>query len=86
MDKLTGQVGNLSHSVSKLSADVDKLSLKLDAAQSVGERLERLATSLIAGAMISIIASVILVSLREGSRPSLKNRDPNDRDPKVSFL
>ncbi|MEN9229393.1 MAG: hypothetical protein Q6L68_00680 [Thermostichus sp. DG02_5_bins_236] len=68
VDDLAGQVGGLSQSVNKLSSDVDKLSFKFDAAQSVGERLERLATSLIAGATISIIAGVILVLLREGSR------------------
>jgi len=68
VDSLTEQVDNLSQSVSKLSADVDKLGFKFDTAQSVGERLERLATSLIAGATISIIAGVILVLLREGSR------------------
>lgn len=68
VDSLTDRVDNLSQSVSKLSADVDKLGFKFDTAQSVGERLERLATSLIAGATISIIAGVILVLLREGSR------------------
>ena len=68
VDKLTNRVDNLSQSVSKLSADVDKLGYKFDTAQSVGEWLEQLATSLIAGATISIIAGVILVLLREGSR------------------
>jgi uncharacterized protein YoxC len=68
VDSLTDRVDNLSQSVSKLSADVDKLGFKFDTAQSVGEWLERLATSLIAGATISIIAGVILVLLREGSR------------------
>ncbi|MGY2803017.1 hypothetical protein [Thermostichus sp. MS-CIW-25] len=68
VDSLTDRVDNLSQSVSKLSADVDKLGFKFDTAQSVGERPERLATSLIAGATISIIAGVILVLLREGSR------------------
>ncbi|MEN9204131.1 MAG: hypothetical protein Q6K80_07150 [Thermostichus sp. DG_1_6_bins_120] len=67
VDNLTGQMQNLSQTVNKLSTDVDKLGFKFDAAQSVGERLERLATSLIAGATISIIAGVILVLLREGS-------------------
>lgn len=68
VDNLTDRVDNLSQSVSKLSADVDKLGYKFDTAQSVGEWLEQLATSLIAGATISIIAGVILVLLREGSR------------------
>ncbi|MEN9223687.1 MAG: hypothetical protein Q6M04_14725 [Thermostichus sp. BF3_bins_97] len=67
VDNLTGQVDGLSQSVNKLSSDVDKLSFKFDTSQSIGERLERLATSLIAGATISIIAGVILVLLREGS-------------------
>ncbi len=68
VDNLTEQVDGLSQNVNKLSGDVDKLGFKFDASQSVGERLERLATSLIAGATISIIAGVILVLLREGSR------------------
>ncbi|MFS8811358.1 hypothetical protein NW820_01600, partial [Synechococcus sp. R55.7] len=58
----------LSGDVEKLSGDVEKLTFKFDTSQTIGERLERLATSLIAGATISIIAGVILVLLREGSR------------------
>ncbi|MFT0813742.1 hypothetical protein [Synechococcus sp. OH20] len=75
IDRLAGDTGKLSERVEKLSGDVEKLSgdlekltFKFDTAQSIGERLERLATSLIAGATISIIAGVILVLLREGSR------------------
>ena len=66
--KLSERVEKLSGEVEKLSGDLEKLTFKFDTAQSIGERLERLATSLIAGATISIIAGVILVLLREGSR------------------
>ncbi|MFS8856212.1 hypothetical protein NW844_12170, partial [Synechococcus sp. H55.2] len=68
VEKLSGDVEKLSGDVEKLSGDLEKLTFKFDTAQSIGERLERLATSLIAGATISIIAGVILVLLREGSR------------------
>jgi len=68
VEKLSGDVEKLSGDVEKLSSDVEKLTFKFDTSQTIGERLERLATSLIAGATISIIAGVILVLLREGSR------------------
>lgn len=68
IDRLSGDTQKLSEQVEKLSGDVEKLTFKFDTAQTIGERLERLATSLIAGATISIIAGVILVLLREGSR------------------
>ncbi|MFS8867951.1 hypothetical protein [Synechococcus sp. H65.1] len=68
IDRLAGDTQKLSERVEKLSGDLEKLTFKFDTAQSIGERLERLATSLIAGATISIIAGVILVLLREGSR------------------
>ncbi|MCJ2542859.1 hypothetical protein [Thermostichus vulcanus] len=68
MDRLSGDTEKLSGRVEKLSGDVEKLTFKFDTSQTLGERLERLATSLIAGATISIIAGVILVLLREGSR------------------
>jgi len=68
VERLSGDVEKLSGDVEKLSGDVEKLTFKFDTAQTIGERLERLATSLIAGATISIIAGVILVLLREGSR------------------
>ncbi|MFS8859202.1 hypothetical protein [Synechococcus sp. H60.4] len=68
VEKLSGDVEKLSGDIEKLSGDLEKLTFKFDTAQSIGERLERLATSLIAGATISIIAGVILVLLREGSR------------------
>jgi hypothetical protein len=48
-----------------LKSDVEKLDYKFDVSQSAGERLERLATSLIAGATISIIAGVILLLLKQ---------------------
>lgn len=48
-----------------LKTDVEKLDYKFQVSQSAGERLERLATSLIAGATISIIAGVILLLLRQ---------------------
>jgi hypothetical protein len=48
-----------------LKNDVEKLDYKLEVSQSAGEHLERLATSLIAGATISIIAGVILLLLRQ---------------------
>ena len=67
-EKLSERVEKLSGDVEKLSSDVEKLTFKFDTSQTIGERLERLATSLIAGATISIIAGVILVLLREGSR------------------
>ncbi|HIK21611.1 MAG TPA: hypothetical protein IGR15_11295 [Synechococcus sp. M44_DOE_062] len=67
-EKLSERVEKLSGDVEKLSGDVEKLTFKFDTSQTIGERLERLATSLIAGATISIIAGVILVLLREGSR------------------
>lgn len=67
-EKLSERVEKLSERVEKLSGDVEKLTFKFDTSQTIGERLERLATSLIAGATISIIAGVILVLLREGSR------------------
>ncbi|MEN9221345.1 MAG: hypothetical protein Q6M04_02795 [Thermostichus sp. BF3_bins_97] len=66
--EILGRVDRLSGDVEKLSSDVEKLTFKFDTSQTIGERLERLATSLIAGATISIIAGVILVLLREGSR------------------
>ncbi len=68
IDRIAGDTQKLSEGVEKLSGDLEKLTFKFDSAQSIGERLERLATSLIAGATISIIAGVILVLLREGSR------------------
>ncbi|MGY4591004.1 putative nuclease with TOPRIM domain [Thermostichus sp. MS-CIW-40] len=67
-EKLSERIEKLSGDVEKLSSDVEKLTFKFDTSQTIGERLERLATSLIAGATISIIAGVILVLLREGSR------------------
>jgi chromosome segregation ATPase len=67
-EKLSERIEKLSGDVEKLSGDVEKLTFKFDTSQTIGERLERLATSLIAGATISIIAGVILVLLREGSR------------------
>jgi hypothetical protein len=48
-----------------IKTDVEKLDFKFQVSQSAGERLERLATSLIAGATISIIAGVILLLLRQ---------------------
>ncbi|MEN9224386.1 MAG: YbgF trimerization domain-containing protein, partial [Thermostichus sp. DRC_bins_24] len=54
VEKLSGDVEKLSGDVEKLSSDVEKLAFRFDTSQTIGERLERLATSLIAGATISI--------------------------------
>lgn len=47
---------------------MDKLAYQFQISQSIGERLERLATSLIVAATVSIIASVILILIREAVR------------------
>jgi hypothetical protein len=58
------RMDRLSEDTEKLSGDVEKLTFKFDTSQTIGERLERLATSLFAsagrrpfaGATISITA------------------------------
>ena len=65
VEKLTGRVDQLSTDVGHLATQVEKLSYRFDIAQSTGERLERLATSLIAGATISIIAGVIFTLVKQ---------------------
>lgn len=58
----------IERAVEKLGSDVEKLTFKFDTSQSIGERLERLATSLIVAATVSIIAGVILILIREAAR------------------
>jgi hypothetical protein len=58
-------ISDVLEELRSLKADVEKLDYKFEVSQSAGERLERLATSLIAGATISIIAGVILLLLRQ---------------------
>jgi uncharacterized protein YoxC len=65
---LTNQQSHLADQLKETLDRVDKLTFKFDTSQAIGERLERLATSLIAGATISVIAGVILLLIREGSR------------------
>jgi hypothetical protein len=58
-------ISDVLEELQSLKAGVEKLDYKFEVSQSAGERLERLATSLIAGATISIIAGVILLLLRQ---------------------
>jgi hypothetical protein len=60
-----GELRSLKGDVESLKGNVEKLDYKFEVSQSAGERLERLATSLIAGATISIIAGVILLLIKQ---------------------
>ncbi|WP_017327952.1 hypothetical protein [Synechococcus sp. PCC 7336] len=55
---------DLKTDVESLERDVEKLDYKFETYQGAGERLERLATFLIAGATISVIAGTILLLLK----------------------
>jgi hypothetical protein len=59
MDKLNSEPGIKIRSLEHLAQIIEEKQ------KAKGERLERLATSLIAGATISIIAGVILLLLRQ---------------------
>jgi len=43
---------------------ISRIRFEMEASQKVGERLERLATSMIAGATIAIIAGVVLIIIK----------------------
>jgi hypothetical protein len=60
-----GDIQEIQATLTMVVAKLEKIDYEFKASQSTGERLERLATSLIAGATISIIAGVILLLLRE---------------------
>ncbi len=45
---------------------ISRIRFEMEASQKTGERLERLATSLIAGATIAVIAGVVLTIIRGG--------------------
>jgi len=65
VERLSTDVERLSTDVERLSTGLEKLGYRFESYQMAGERLERLATSLIAGATISIIAGVIFTLVKQ---------------------
>ena len=71
--QVLAELRNINTRLDQLEADqretkeqISRIRLELEVSQKTGERLERLATSLIAGATLAVIAGVVLTIIRGG--------------------
>jgi len=71
--QVLAELRNINTRLDQLEADqretkeqISRIRFELEVSQKTGERLERLATSLIAGATLAVIAGVVLTIIRGG--------------------
>ncbi|MCS6783389.1 MAG: hypothetical protein NZ482_09495 [Gloeomargarita sp. SKYG98] len=62
--QVLAKFNQLDTELREIKEQLSRIRFEMEASQKTGERLERLATSLIAGATIAVIAGVILSIIR----------------------
>lgn len=65
VDKLTQGLEHNEARLVRVEQAVERFSFEFKTYQTIGERLERMATSMIAGAVISIVIGVVFLLLRD---------------------